>query len=181
MYEEIAEILKSKGVIFDKGLSHDEIFKIEECYKIEFPKSLKEFLMENLPISRGFYNWRDNTRDNIHFIKETIYRPIKEMNEYAEEVYWCDEWGEEPEHKSNIGENVRERLKNAPKLIPVYAHRYMPMVAKDNPPVVSISGSDIIYYGKDLKDYFNIEFGGKKQGDIDFCKIEPIPFWSDII
>lgn len=35
------------------------------------------------------------------------------------------------------------------------------MISEENPPVISIHGIDIIYYGKNLEDYFNIEFNKK--------------------
>lgn len=65
--------------------------------------------------------------------------------------------------------------------MPIYAHRYMPMVLDENPPIISIHDIDIIYYGEDLEDYFNIEFGKKTQDRIEFQNITPIPFWSDIM
>lgn len=89
--------------------------------------------------------------------------------------------GEEPENEIDIALIVRERLKSAPKLIPVYGHRYIPMIPDDNPPIISIHDTDIIYYGQNLEDYFKVEFGGKEQGKIEFKNINPIPFWSDIV
>lgn len=59
MYRESIMLLKSQGIEFESGLTCEEIAKIEEIYKIKFPKSLKEFLMIALPISKGFYNWRN--------------------------------------------------------------------------------------------------------------------------
>lgn len=99
----------------------------------------------------------------------------------AEEVYWCDDWGEEPEDEAVISKKVRERLKEAPKLLPIYAHRYMPMISDENPPIISIHDLDIIYYGKNLEDYLYVEFGNKTQNEIEFENITPIPFWSDIM
>lgn len=55
------------------------------------------------------------------------------------------------------------------------------MVLDKNPPVISIHDLDIIYYGENLEDYFNIEFGKKTQDAIRFQNITPIPFWSDIM
>lgn len=56
-YEKSLCILKEKGVKFDKGLSINELNEIEKVYRIKFPDSLRNFLMEALPVSRGFYNW----------------------------------------------------------------------------------------------------------------------------
>lgn len=181
MYEESIKLLKQQGVEFETGLTVEEIVKIQDIYKIIFPKSLKEFLMIALPISKGFYNWRNFEQDNVRFIKEIINRPIEDVDELAEEVYWCDDWGEEPENEMEIALIVRERLKSAPRLIPIYVHRYIPMIPEDNPPVISIHDIDIIYYGENIEDYFKVEFGEKNQGKIEFTNIKPIPFWSDIM
>lgn len=181
MYEESIKLLKQQGVEFEAGLTVEEIAKIQDTYKIVFPKSLKEFLTIALPISKGFYNWRNFEQDNVRFIKEIINRPIEDVDELAEEVYWCDDWGKEPENEMQIALIVRERLKSAPRLIPIYAHRYIPMIPEDNPPIISIHDIDIIYYGENLEDYFKVEFKKKKQGKIEFENINPIPFWSDIM
>ena len=53
---------------------------------------------------------------------------------------------------------VREALKEALKLLPIYGHRYMPMILQKDPPIISIHDVDIIYYGENLEDYFNIEW-----------------------
>lgn len=170
-----------QGIKFEKGLMPNELEEIEKIYEIKFPKCLKEFLMIALPISKGFYNWRNVQDDNIQFIKQVMNRPVIDINDMAEEVYWCDEWGEEPEDEKGIAKEVKERLKEAPKLLPIYAHRYMPMILDDNPPIISIHGIDVIYYGKNLEDYFNIEFGEKEQNAIELQDIVSIPFWSDIM
>lgn len=181
MYKETIKLLKLQGVEFEAGLTYDEIIKIEKIYGIQFPKSLKEFLMEGLPVSNAFYNWRNVEHDNINFIKKIITLPIETVDELAEEVCWCDDWGEKPENEMDIAEKVREKLKNAPKLLPIYAHRYMPMLLDEQIPVVSVHNTDIIYYGENLVDYFQVEFGLKNQNEICFEKIKPIPFWSEIM
>lgn len=180
MYKESIKLLKAQGIEFESGLTVDELKQIEKIYKIKFPNSLREFLMIALPISKGFYNWRDTTEDNINFIKQVINKPVLDIKDTAEEVYWCEDWGEEPEDEEIIAKKVIEHLVDAPQLLPIYAHRYIPII-DDNPPIISIHDIDIIYYGENLEDYFNVEFGGKKQNNIDFQKIKPIPFWSDIM
>lgn len=181
MYEESINILKQQGVQFEKGLTFDEIAKIEEIYEIQFPKSLKDFFMVVLPISKGFYNWRNITQDNINYIKQMIKRPMQDIEEFAEEINWCDDWGKEPTNEIELRKSIQERLRKAPKLLPIYSHRYMPMFFDDNPPIVSVHEIDIIYYGEDLEDYFEIEFGRKRQDEIEFHNIKAIPFWSDIM
>ena len=54
-------------------------------------------------------------------------------------------------------------MSHAPKLIPIYTHRYMPMIDEKNNPIFSIHGVDVICYGTRIDEYFQIEFGEKKQ------------------
>lgn len=180
MYEDIIQLLAEKDVLLESGLTVKEFEIIEETYNIHFPESLKDFLIQVLPVAKGFYNWRDFSDENVAKIKKAIACPEKTVYEDAEEVYWCEQWGREPDDVDEFVQEVRKKLEEAPKLIPVYGHRYMPMDGC-NPPIMSIHGIDIIYYGQDLRDYFKVEFGSKKQSEIDFEGIPNIPFWSEIM
>lgn len=175
------KILKRANVLFEDGLSLNEVVEIERIYDISFPKSLKNLLMTVLPVSTGFYNWRNTEISNIDFIKSVIYQPVKYIDEMPHEIYWCEQWGEEPKDEDTFNNEVRKRLKQAPKLIPIFLHRYMPILEEADPPVLSIHGSDIIFMGKNLKDYMNVEFGYKKQNEIQFSNIKPIRFWTDLM
>ncbi|WP_054743173.1 hypothetical protein [Cellulosilyticum ruminicola] len=52
----------------------------------------------------------------------------------------------------------------------------MPMVEGENIPIYSIHDVDGIYYGGNLEEYFDIEFGQKDQRAIDFEHLRMIPF-----
>lgn len=180
MNTDILNMLKANGVEFDEGLSDLEIIKIKEEYDVEFPSELKMFYSIALPISKYFYNWRDFSPENVAKIKRALKRPFEDVYEMADELYWCEDWGIEPDENERI-ETIRLKLENAPKLIPIYSHRYMPMIDKENIPIISICDTDLIYYGENLSSYLEIEFGDKRQDDINFNKIERVPFWSDLI
>ena len=67
-----------------------------------------------------------------------------------------------------------ELTASAPTLLPIYSHRYVPMLENIiDPPVISTVGIDTIMYGKNQFDYLQNEFI-KSQ-------IDPIPFWNGII
>lgn len=91
MYEDCLNLLKIHGIKFEKGLTSDELLQIEKIYQIKLPKSLRDFFMTALLISRGFYNWRNVQDDNIQFIKRIINTPLLNIYDMAEEVYWCDD------------------------------------------------------------------------------------------
>lgn len=181
MYDDILNLLKKNEIIISDGLTPNEINQIRDIYNLEFPNSLKSFFLTALPISRGFYNWRDFSDCNISFIKEAINYPIKDIYDRADEVYWCEDWGAEPSNKQEFIKRVRQKLQKAPRLIPIFSHRYIPAINKIDPPILSIQGVDVIYYGENLKNYFNIEFGDEKQEYINFEKVPHIPFWSELI
>ena len=181
MNKQCLATLKERGIDCDRGLTFKEVAKIEDIYKISFPESLRDLLMEVLPVSEGFYNWRDVNEDNVAFIKERINWPVTHIFSRTNEVYWCDDWGNEPKNVHKRELVIKQHLENAPKLIPIYAHRYMPMIADKNPPIISVHGTDIIYYGENIEDYIAIEFGEKKQCAIDFQNIRPIRFWTEIM
>lgn len=73
--------------------------------------------------------------------------------------YWRSDWGEKPKGLEDAFGVARQKVAEAPLLIPIYSHRYIP----DNPcmagnPIFSVYQTDIIYYGSDLKNYLENEF-----------------------
>lgn len=181
MYKDSIEILKSKNIQLDEGLSYEHIDKIKEVYGIIFPESLKNFLMTTLPVSEGFYDWRDFSDENIRTIKEMIAYPKQYIQSIVNEIDWNENWGIEPDDEAERNEIILSKLNEAPKLIPVFAHRYIPDIEAADPPIISIHGSDIIYYGKDFNHYIEEEFGNRGERITDIEEVGYIPFWSDIM
>ncbi|MGA8368214.1 MAG: hypothetical protein ACLQMT_09140 [Candidatus Acidiferrales bacterium] len=91
-----------------------------------------------------------------------------------------DEWGPRPTDLVAALEAARKELTKAPKLIPVYSHRFVPSEPCDSGnPVFSVHQADIIYYGFDLASYFANEF---KIFCPDWAAEKPrnITFWSKL-
>ena len=72
MYLEIIKLLRDKGIKLDAGLTQNDLEKIYEIYNIKFPLSLKSFLTTALPVSDGFYGWRDFSSGNVTKIKNMM-------------------------------------------------------------------------------------------------------------
>ncbi|MCL2083610.1 MAG: hypothetical protein FWH04_10345 [Oscillospiraceae bacterium] len=187
-YKKIISSLKTKGVSFTQGMSLEEIGKIEGFYSITFPDELKHFYSIELPTSNGFYNWRDTSDSNVALIRGVINRPIEGLQEELKDnfqdndSFWCDKWGEKPNEIKKANEIMLKHYNNAPKLIPVCLHRYIPFVdGIKSTPVFSIMGTDVIYYGENLISYLEMEFDLRKRSDLiqDNCKY--IDFWSDLL
>lgn len=175
----IIELLKNNNIELQEGLSPEELEKIHSIYQIRFPDALRALLTETLPTGHGFYNWRDFSEDNVSLIKSKMNQPIEDVMTLADEIYWNEQWGEKPNDPSNILNTVKQRINDAAKLIPIYAHRYIPMIDEQNPPILSIHGVDVIYYGENLEDYFEREFGHVKKSNVKSSVY--IPFWSEIL
>lgn len=181
MYQKSIDLLCLNDIDLLPGLSEVEIRKIESLYHFSFPFPLESFLKEVLPINKGFYNWRDFSKENILCITSIMEAPKNALTKMAKEVYWCEKWGEEPKSFKDKIEVVRTKVANAPNLIPIFAHRYMPVCNLQKPPIISVHGTDVIYYGEDLENYLEIEFGDRKQLSIKLENIEHVPFWSDLV
>ena len=180
MFRKIIEKMKDKNIVFDIGLTQTEVKSIEEIYHIKFPKSLRELIQYALPISEGFYNWRNMSAENIELIKSAMSLPYEEIRGNPQEVYWCEDWGERPKDEKQVQNIILEKLAKAPQLIPIYSHRYIPEKSGDNPTIFSVNGLDIIYYGKDLYNYLEIEFFNGKEIE-DLSEFQSITFWSELL
>ncbi|WML48522.1 SMI1/KNR4 family protein [Neobacillus sp. PS3-34] len=167
---------------FTKGLNKEEIDDIEKIYKINFPPDYRELLMYTLPISNGFVNWRNKSKENIEKITHQMNWPLEGIIfDIEHNGFWVEGWGEKPSDLEDAINIATINYENVPKLIPIYGHRYIPSFPfeKGNP-IMSVWQTDIIYYGKNLWDYFSVEFGFKQHHEIDFDNIKKIPFWYDI-
>ncbi|MNI63440.1 hypothetical protein D3C73_1188120 [compost metagenome] len=96
--------------------------------------------------------------------------------------FWIKEWGSKPDDFESAKNICTEHYLKAPKLIPIYSHRYIPQTPLEaGNPMMSVYQTDIIYYGENLNSYLLVEFNLKKYDEIIFESIKRIPFWSDII
>jgi len=177
--ENIVENLKKVRVKFTKGLTEEEVARIELLYGIQFPPDVKELLMFALPVSKEFVNWRDESEERI---RERLNWPLEGLLVDVEENgFWMKQWGERPASLQQALQIAAEQYQQAPALIPIYSHRYIPSTPhRRGNPVFSVYQTDIIYYGADLSAYFRAEFGIKKGKEDDQAKEKFIPFWSEI-
>jgi hypothetical protein len=182
-YKAIINKLRQKGVDFEAGLSGGEFNKIQQIYKIRFPQELHEMLSLALPISDGFYKWRDFSNENVEFIRCVLIKPLTGLlSDLADGYLWCDDWGKRPPDDESAKKTLIENYNKAPQLVPVFSHRYIPFIVNEiEIPVLSVMGSDIIYYGENLIDYLEIEFGYKTYNEMNCDIIKEIPFWSNVM
>ena len=174
--------MEKANIQFDKGLSELKLNQIESKYAFHFPPDLREFLHSALPIGKRWVNWRNdpeieiNSRLNWAF--DGICFDIEHNN------FWMAEWGEKPNDLLKAFEKARFSVQKAPKLIPVFAHRFIPDRPNINGnPVFSVYQTDIIIYGNDLQTYFQNEFTYYFEQEKNVLNKVPrhIEFWSDLV
>ena len=166
--------MKETGVYFSAGLTNNMLADVEEIYEIRFPASLKVFYSAALPISVGnmeFPRWDDFSPENIAFIRQLMRAPYEWLKRDIEKGFWLSAWDGKP---------ADELFANAPKLIPIYSHRYLPVLNHEDPPVISTVGRDTVCYGVSLEDYLLREFCNDGMAFEDI-KVPYIPLWSDIL
>ncbi len=181
MYNELIKKLKEVGVVFDKGLDNKEIKNIQSIYDIEFPRELKDLYMRALPISKGFYNWRDFDEKNINKMRKLIQCPTLDIKQNTKNIDWNDLWGEEPEDVLERNTIIIKKIDEASALIPIFGHRFISNQYEEGNPVFSICDTDIICYGANLIEYFQIEFKYKNLTAITYENIKHVNFWSDLL
>jgi hypothetical protein len=92
-------------------------------------------------------------------------------------VFWDNMWGKRPSDPHAANAIAAKAVSEAPKLIPVFSHRYLPAEpAESGNPVLSVYQMDIIVYGANLADYFEREF--LKPALCCDVKSRPIRCWS---
>jgi hypothetical protein len=136
-------------------LGWDEAPQPEESYLatalVHEPGS--SMVLEEGPSCYDWMNRADSIRDALEQVVEGLAFDVEEN------YLWPESWGTKPDTAEEREQHVRALVAAAPKLIPIYEHRFLlaePCEAGN--PVLSIHQSDIIVYGADLHDYFLIEF-----------------------
>jgi hypothetical protein len=163
-----------QGTRWLNGLSEQDIVAIEQQYDLPFPPDYRLFLKllhsvdrpltgaryiderQMIPItSPSFYNWQTDSA-----AIERAYGWLAEGLLFDVEYggLWPRFWGAKPAERAAQEAHVRAFVDAAPKLIPIFGHRYLlaePCEAGN--PVLSIYQSDMIIYGLDLRHYFLTE------------------------
>lgn len=93
---------------------------------------------------------------------------------------WWAEWGNRPNAAEERTEVLTQVLSHAPKLIPIFGHRYLPATpSQAGNPVFSVYQSDVIHYGADLADYLDREENGWEAQP--WPEVREIDFWSELV
>ncbi|MFG3099959.1 hypothetical protein ACGFZL_05435 [Streptomyces sp. NPDC048182] len=173
---------------FKPGLSDAEFARIEHEYGFEFADDHRAFLAAGLPVNvppeegqtwaTPWPDWRNGDpqklRGQLAWPTEGVLWDVEHSG------YWHESWGERPTAPETALTTARLHLANAPTLVPVYAHRFLPAGrGTHGHPVLSVWQTDLIYYGLDLVDYMHREFDEPRdEPDETWNPQATVPFWS---
>jgi len=174
------EILREAGVTIAPGLTPAEAERAEAEIGAKFPPDLRVLLSEGLPLGKSFPTWREPTSEVIRGQLDWPFEGI--AFDITHNVFWLDTWGVRPPELNDALEIARAKVAEAPRLIPIVGHRYIPAEpdAEGNP-VFSVYQTDIIYYGDDLATYLRCEFQRLSYKDAVHDGLRRIRFWSDLV
>jgi len=157
------------------GYTKAELDGAQERYCVRFPPDLVDLFLDRRPDIGYAWEVEDNR------IREMLDWPFNMLSFDVERGYWWPEWGERPSTVDERREIMRAALATKPRLIPLYAHRFLPETPGEvGNPIFSMHGFDTIYYGANLLEYFENEFGNRYMSGLGIGAVRHIPFWSDI-
>jgi len=164
-----------RGTRWLGGLSEAEVESLEQSWGARFPYEYRHFLRvlgapdrpqlhfgygegDSLDVSEGpsFYNWQTEATE----IARMLNWPLEGLLFDVEHNLWLDGWGPKPDTLEARLNRVTELVAAAPRLIPIYSHRYVLDYPLPNPHhnlVLSVNQSDIIVYGYTLRNYLLTE------------------------
>jgi hypothetical protein len=178
----------------EEGLTDAEFTRIEREYGFEFADDHRAFLAAGLPVHEpreeepGTYHawerpWPDWRNGDPGELRRHLDRPIGCLLQDVQHGYWQPAWGERPDSSEAAVDLARSQLDGAPRMVPVYGHRFLPAGhGTFGHPVLSMWGSDIIYYGADLLDYITQEFEEPRpEHPESWAPQATVPFWRDFV
>lgn len=159
-----------------KGYTQAQLDEVQARYNLRFPPDLVEMYLDVRPAD-GWDWMRDDKK-----IRKMLAWPLEGLwFDVQSGFLWWKEWGAKPKKPKEQYEVLRAVVARAPKLIPIYSHRYIPEEPHESGnPIFSAYQSDIIYYGRDLADYFDHELNrNANRGAL--TNVKRIRFWSDMV
>lgn len=174
------------------GLTGAEFARIERIYGFEFADDHRAFLAAGLPLNsrppdqgqtwrEPWPDWRDGDPGALC---EQLAWPVEgALFDVEHNALWPSAWGQRPADMTEALATARLHLAQVPRMVPVYAHRYLPAGhGTYGHPVLSIHQTDIIFYGTDLADYIRKEFDGSgRHTDENWTPPPLVPFWQDFL
>ena len=158
-----------------EGYTKADLQAAEDKFGLAFPPDLYAFFLEKRPLAG--HDWRNEAaiRKMLSWPLETLLFDVENNK------MWWPEWGEKPALAKFRKEIMQKVVLNAPRLIPLISHRFLPEMPNEaGNPVFSVYGIDTIYYGENLEDYFERELSPSSYLTLPSVS-KRVPFWSELV
>ncbi|MBW8484894.1 hypothetical protein [Actinomadura parmotrematis] len=185
------ELRKIGRYAFGPGLTDAEFTRIEAEFGIEFADDHRAFLAAGLPLNSArepgetwLHPWPDWRNGDPEALRTHVDWAVNGVLFDVEHGFWKQAWGDRPDDLAEALATARIHLDQVPKLVPVFAHRFLPSGhGTYGHPVLSIHQTDIIFYGTDLVNYVANEFLNEGHWSIDPGWTPPplVAFWGDFL
>jgi hypothetical protein len=189
------------------GASEAAVRRMEERWQVSFPEDYRLFLKTLFTTDRPLLVQRYGKTNRPHLKKEPSFynglKDIKEINRAHDNLLaglvfdvehnglWLAGWGKRPGRVDLRQDRVAALVKKAPRLIPIFGHRFLlAEPCRSGNPVFSIHQSDIICYGSDLRRYLLTELAnliGIDEEESYWASfkelkqpLRDIPFWGEL-
>ncbi|KAK7307706.1 hypothetical protein VNO77_41012 [Canavalia gladiata] len=170
--------LKSSNVVIDEGLSDAEFSNLESTFKFTFPPELRAILHQGLPISTDFPNWRSSSPQQLQILLNLPASSI--LRRVSKTRFWHPSWGPEPRDPIHA---VRCLLNEAPPLVPIYRHCYIPSSPNvaGNPVFYVDHDGDVLLLSYDIAGFFR-EFLSRESEEPVWAasRARRVKFWSEV-
>jgi hypothetical protein len=204
------------GTRWLRGLEEEQVAAVEHAWALLFPPDYRLFLRRLHAVDRplrctawgeaqagkpppsvlrdapAFYNWLTDGAIVQRRLDELATGLVFEVEENA---LWRPSWGTRPATAERRAQAVRQLVAKAPRLIPIFGHRYLlAEPCRAGNPVFSIMQADIVVYGADVRSYLLVECLDLLNLDtvqvrrtVDdlikgrFPEYTAIPFWGDLL
>ena len=177
--ERLRSLVSSSGAALDDGLGRHEIEELEGRLGFQFGPDHRELLTIVLPVGARWVDWRHDSESEL---RSRLEWPVDSVMFHVErDGFWPGSWGKRPVDPAAALDTARENLRRVPKLVPIYSHRFLPAApCASGTPVLSVYGTDTIYYGSDLEDYLEREFVVGLRARPSAHEPSYVRFWSEL-
>lgn len=163
------------GMGWTTGYTAAELERAQTRFQLTFPPDLIDLLRDRRPVGGPDWNDEDVVRSLLAWPFEGLLFDVEEAD------LWWPEWGARPANADERAEVLRSVVARAPRLIPVFSHRYLPATPNEaGNPVFSVYQSDVIHYGANLEDYLAREENGWNSRPWPQT-VREIDFWSEVV
>jgi hypothetical protein len=179
VYNDAAARLAATGAVtIEPGLSDDEVAHVEDMLGFEFADDHRAFLVAGLAVGNSWPNWRSEGRKSL---QKRMQLPVDGILFAVEwNAFWAPGWGPRPARTKDALRSANYHLARVPRLVPVYANRYLPAGrGSAGHPVLSVTQTDVVVVGSDLADYLDHQFGPDGTGPT--TARPTVDFWSTLV